>query len=142
MARAEPGTVVVNGCFDVLHAAHVHLLQQARALGDRLIVLVNSDRSVKERKGKGRPYNCFRDRAAVLQALRSVDAVIEFDDEAELRELIREIRPAVMVKGAEYRGKEITGEDAVRATGGRVVFVRSLTEQRSTSSGHSASSPR
>ncbi len=118
----------------MLHAAHIHLLQQARALGDRLIVLVNSDRSVKERKGEGRPYNCFRDRAAVLLALRSVDGVVEFDSEEELRELVREIRPAVMVKGGEYRGKAITGEDAVRAAGGRIVFVRSLTEQRSVTS--------
>lgn len=96
----EERIVVAPGCFDVLHAGHVHLLTEARAAGDRLIVLLNSDASVRRLKGEGRPIVPEAERYAMLRALRCVDEVRVFDD-ADPGELVRELQPALIVKGAE-----------------------------------------
>lgn len=119
-----------NGCFDLLHAGHVALLQQARAACDRLILGVNSDASVRRLKGAGRPVNGEQDRAFVLSALAAVDLVVVFDEDTPL-ELIRAVRPEVLVKGADYTVDQVVGADIVQADGGRVVLV-DLVHGRST----------
>jgi len=129
----EDGKAIVftNGCFDILHRGHVHYLERARALGDVLVVGVNTDRSVRGLKGPGRPVTSECDRAYVVAALRVVDYVCLFD-EATPYELIRELLPDVLVKGAGYTEETIVGADLVRARGGRVVAIEPL-EGRSTS---------
>jgi D-beta-D-heptose 7-phosphate kinase/D-beta-D-heptose 1-phosphate adenosyltransferase len=112
--------VLTNGCFDILHPGHVHYLQQARALGDRLIVLVNSDDSVRRLKGPSRPINPLAARMAMLAALECVDWVVAFDQDTP-REAIRQIQPDVLVKGGDYaRIEDIAGHDCVLANGGEV----------------------
>ena len=102
--------VFTNGCFDILHAGHVSYLQKAKALGDVLIVGLNSDASVRALKGASRPVNCENDRAIMLAALEFVDFVVVFGEETP-RELIRAIRPDILVKGADYEGKEVVGSE-------------------------------
>jgi D-beta-D-heptose 7-phosphate kinase / D-beta-D-heptose 1-phosphate adenosyltransferase len=114
--------VFTNGCFDILHAGHVLNLSHCATLGSRLVVGLNSDRSVRALKGTGRPVNSAEDRAAVLLALESVDAVIVFDEETP-EELIRTVRPDVLVKGADYAEKEVVGRTFVESYGGRVELV-------------------
>ena len=111
--------VFTNGCFDILHKGHVTLLDASRAMGDCLVVGVNSDDSVKRLKGEGRPINCAGDRAEVLLALRCVDYVTIFGEDTPI-ETIEALEPDVLVKGAEYGSGEIVGEDFVLARGGRV----------------------
>lgn len=122
--RAD-GLVVgfTNGCFDVLHAGHVSLLRQARAECDRLVVGLNDDASVSRLKGSGRPVHTVEQRASVLNAIRDVDAVVVFAEDTPER-LIRDLRPDVLVKGADYDADEVVGADFVRARGGRVVLAR------------------
>ena len=118
------GTVVfTNGVFDLLHRGHVAYLTRARALGDALIVGLNTDASVR-RLGKGpdRPLNNEADRAFILAGLESVDAVVLFDEDTP-RELIAALEPDVLAKGADYREDQIVGADLVKARGGRVVRV-------------------
>jgi rfaE bifunctional protein nucleotidyltransferase chain/domain len=112
--------VFTNGCFDILHRGHVLYLQEAAALGDRLIVGVNSDTSVmRQGKGPGRPINDQESRALVLAALRCVDAVVIFEEDTPL-ELIKTVRPEVLVKGGDWKVDQIVGGDFVRANGGEV----------------------
>ena len=111
--------VVTNGCFDLLHGGHLALLRFARAHGDRLVVLVDSDESVRRLKGTDRPVRDQSSRVGALTAIPEVDLVAVFDS-AELRELIAALRPDVLVKGAEYGADQIVGADVVRATGGAV----------------------
>jgi D-beta-D-heptose 7-phosphate kinase/D-beta-D-heptose 1-phosphate adenosyltransferase len=111
--------VFTNGCFDILHKGHISLLEQARAMGDCLVVGVNSDDSVRRLKGEDRPINTAPDRAEVLLALRSVDYVTIFGEDTPI-ETIEALEPDVLVKGAEYGSGEIVGEDFVLARGGRV----------------------
>ncbi|MFQ5678662.1 MAG: adenylyltransferase/cytidyltransferase family protein [Gemmatimonadota bacterium] len=111
--------VFTNGCFDLLHWGHVSLLYRARALGDLLIVGLNSDRSVRLLKGPGRPLQPVEDRAALLASLRPVDVVTIFDSETP-EELIRSLLPDHLVKGADYRREQVVGGDEVEAAGGRV----------------------
>ncbi|MCA3746833.1 D-glycero-beta-D-manno-heptose 1-phosphate adenylyltransferase [Phenylobacterium sp.] len=108
-----------NGCFDILHRGHVAYLAQARSWCDRLIVGVNSDRSVRALKGEGRPVNDLESRALVLAGLASVDLVAPFDEDTPL-ELIRSARPDVLIKGADYTESEVVGGDLVRGWGGEV----------------------
>ncbi len=117
-ARGER-VVMTNGCFDILHAGHVSYLEQAAELGDRLIVAVNSDRSVRELKGEGRPVNPADRRMSVLAGLASVDWVVEFDESTPAR-LIGEVLPDLLVKGGDYKPEEIAGAEAVWANGGEV----------------------
>ncbi|BDX07376.1 bifunctional D-glycero-beta-D-manno-heptose-7-phosphate kinase/D-glycero-beta-D-manno-heptose 1-phosphate adenylyltransferase HldE [Planctobacterium marinum] len=111
--------VMTNGCFDILHAGHVSYLENAAALGDRLIVAVNSDASVKQLKGEGRPVNNVERRMSVLAALASTDWVVEFTEETPER-LISELLPDVLVKGGDYRPEDIAGGKQVIANGGEV----------------------
>ena len=111
-----------NGCFDILHAGHVALLGAARRRCDRLVVGLNTDESVARLKGPSRPVNALADRAAVLAALAAVDAVVAFGEDTPL-ELVRALRPDVLVKGADYSEDRVVGADLVRALGGEVVLV-------------------
>ena len=121
--RPRHDTVVfTNGCFDILHRGHVEYLAYARALGDRLVVGLNSDRSVRALKGPGRPVNPLDDRAAVLAALESVDAVVAFDDDTP-RDLIAALLPDILVKGGDYAPDQVVGAAEVEAAGGRVVIA-------------------
>jgi D-beta-D-heptose 7-phosphate kinase / D-beta-D-heptose 1-phosphate adenosyltransferase len=111
-----------NGCFDIVHPGHVTLLAKARAECDRLIVALNSDASVSRLKGPKRPINTLADRAAVLAALASVDAVLSFDDDTPLG-LISRLKPDVLIKGADYTIETVIGADEVQANGGRVALI-------------------
>lgn len=119
-ARAKGERIVMtNGCFDVLHPGHIRYLEQARALGDRLIVAVNDDDSVRRLKGPQRPINPLADRMAMLAALTCVDWVVSFSEDTPAR-LIGAVKPDVLVKGGDYAIDEIAGGDQVRAGGGEV----------------------
>ena len=121
--RAEGRRLVfTNGCFDILHVGHVRYLAAARALGDALLVAVNSDRSVRALKGAGRPVMSEAERAEMLAALSSVDFVTVFDEESP-RQIIGELLPDVLVKGGDYRLDEIHGREEVEAAGGRVLAL-------------------
>jgi len=119
-----------NGCFDIVHAGHVSLLAASRAQCDRLLVALNTDRGVQRLKGPSRPVNSLADRTAVIAAVESVDAVISFDEETPI-ELIRRLKPDVLVKGGDYTIDGVVGADIVQANGGKVVLV-DLIEGRST----------
>lgn len=114
--------VFTNGCFDLLHPGHTRYLADARKLGDILVVAVNSDRSVRELKGDGRPIFPQEERAEILAALESVDYVTIFDDPTP-RAVIARILPHVLVKGAGWGPNEIVGRPEVEAAGGRVVSM-------------------
>ena len=124
--------VFTNGCFDILHVGHIRYLTEARALGDLLIIGLNSDRSVRELKGPSRPFVAETERKEILLALRSVDAVIVFDEPTPF-ELISAVQPDVLVKGGDWPVNSIVGADVVMARGGQV-FSLPFTEGRSTSS--------
>lgn len=114
--------VFTNGCFDVLHAGHVAVITAARRAGDVLVIGLNSDESVRRLKGHGRPVTTEADRAAMLAALRGVDAVVVFDEDDPLK-LIEAIAPDVLVKGGDYRREDVIGAAFVERNGGRVVIV-------------------
>jgi len=121
--RATGKSVVfTNGVFDLLHVGHLRYLQQARALGDALIVGLNSDRSVRANKGAGRPITPETERAEILSALACVDGVVVFDEDTP-HEIIVALQPDVLVKGADWAADAIVGRDVVEARGGRVVRV-------------------
>jgi D-glycero-beta-D-manno-heptose 1-phosphate adenylyltransferase len=122
--------VFTNGCFDILHAGHVQYLAKAKALGDLLVVAINSDASVKRIKGEKRPINNEADRAFILKNLKSVDAVVLFEDETPLN-VIETLIPDVLVKGADWSVDKIVGKDVVEANGGTVQTIQFL-EGRST----------
>lgn len=124
--------VFTNGCFDILHRGHVEYLAFARSLGDRLLVGLNSDRSVRQLKGEGRPVNPLDDRALVLAALESVSGIVVFDEDTPAA-LIGSLLPDVLVKGSDYSIGEVAGASEVEAAGGRVVLAP-LVPGRSTSS--------
>ena len=128
---ARRSIVFTNGVFDLIHAGHVQYLEEARALGDRLVVGVNSDASVRELKGEGRPLMLAEDRVRVLSALRCVDLTVVFDDATPLS-LIEQVAPNVLVKGGDWAVSEIVGRESVEAKGGRVLSLP-LREGRSTS---------
>jgi D-beta-D-heptose 7-phosphate kinase/D-beta-D-heptose 1-phosphate adenosyltransferase len=125
-ARRQGKSIVwTNGCFDILHVGHVQNLQQARSLGDRLVVGLNSDESVRRLKGLGRPINRQQDRALVLAALGCVDHVIVFDETTPTSAILK-LKPAIHCKGADYappHGKPIPEATAVASYGGRIEFL-------------------
>jgi D-beta-D-heptose 7-phosphate kinase/D-beta-D-heptose 1-phosphate adenosyltransferase len=124
--RAKSETIVfTNGCFDLLHPGHIHLLRRARELGRRLVVGLNADASVKRLKGPGRPILNERDRAAILGALDCVDLVVLFDEDTPER-LIARLRPDVLVKGADYRPDQVVGRGIVESYGGSVQLIELL----------------
>ena len=121
--REQGGRLVfTNGVFDLLHPGHVRYLQAARDQGDALIVAINSDRSVRGNKGAGRPLVPQAERAEVLAALDCVNAVVIFDDPTPA-DIVRLIRPHVLVKGADWAADAIVGRDTVEALGGKVVRI-------------------
>lgn len=121
--KAEGRTVVLtNGCFDVLHAGHIRYLESARALGDVLVVAINSDRQVAALKGPGRPVLPEADRAELIAALESVDLVTVFD-EPTVTELLLSLKPDVHAKGTDYTEETVPERDVVRSFGGRVAIV-------------------
>jgi rfaE bifunctional protein nucleotidyltransferase chain/domain len=121
-ARAAGRRIVfTNGVFDILHPGHVRYLQAARAHGDLLIVGLNSDASVRRNKGPERPINPEQERAEVLAALGCVDAVSIFDDDTPA-DIIRRVRPDILVKGSDWPADQIVGRDTVEARGGRVIL--------------------
>lgn len=122
--------VFTNGCFDLIHAGHVRYLQAARDLGDRLIVGLNSDRSVRELKGAGRPISPERERAEVLAALRSVDAVLVFDERTATETLLA-LRPDVYAKGGDYTPDSLPETPAAREVGATIEIL-AFHEGRST----------
>ncbi|MCX8052121.1 MAG: D-glycero-beta-D-manno-heptose 1-phosphate adenylyltransferase [Chlorobi bacterium] len=131
LREAGKRIVFTNGCFDILHRGHVEYLAAARALGDVLVVGLNSDASVRRLKGPSRPIVGEDDRAAVLDALRWVDFVTIFDDDTPAT-LIELVQPDVLVKGGDYTPETVVGADTVRRRGGKVVIVP-LLPGRSTS---------
>ncbi len=119
----RPGTLCfTNGCFDLIHPGHVQYLEDVRALGDFLVVGLNSDASVRRLKGPGRPLQDEWARARVLLGLRSVDAVVRFDEDTPLA-LIQALQPDVLAKGGDYAPEAVVGREAVEARGGRLVLV-------------------
>jgi len=125
--------VVTNGCFDLLHVGHVRFLQEARALGDVLLVGLNGDASVRELKGAGRPVNPEADRAEVLAALGCVDAVVAFPEKRATR-FLEAAQPDIYVKGGDYRPEDLDADEqaAVKKSGGHVKVLK-LTPGKSTS---------
>jgi D-beta-D-heptose 7-phosphate kinase/D-beta-D-heptose 1-phosphate adenosyltransferase len=111
-----------NGCFDILHPGHVHVLTRARAVCDRLVVGLNSDASVKRLKGSDRPIQDVHARAGVLAALEAVDLIAIFENDTPL-DLIRQLRPSVLVKGGDYRKETVVGHELVEADGGEVTLI-------------------
>lgn len=112
-------TVFTNGCFDILHAGHVRLLEWAKTRGDCLIVGLNSDDSVRRLKGSDRPIMKEQDRFLILSSLRCVNRVIIFEEDTPL-ELMQRIRPQILVKGPECRGQTVPGQEFIQSIGGRV----------------------
>jgi D-beta-D-heptose 7-phosphate kinase/D-beta-D-heptose 1-phosphate adenosyltransferase len=114
--------VFTNGCFDLMHPGHVEYLEAARAEGDRLVVGLNSDRSVRSLKGASRPILPEAARARLLAALATVDAVVIFDEDTPAA-LIEQVRPDVLAKGADYQVHQVVGADFVQQYGGRVALI-------------------
>ena len=122
---------MTNGCFDILHAGHISYLEEAKTLGDRLVVAINDDDSVRRLKGDGRPINGLADRLAVMAGLAAVDWVVPFSEDTP-EALICDVLPDILVKGGDYRPEDIAGGDCVRRAGGDV-RVLTYRDGRSTS---------
>lgn len=122
LRQAGAKIVFTNGCFDILHAGHVRYLERARALGDCLILGLNTDASVKRLKGESRPVNSELDRAEVVGALKAVDYVVLFGEETA-ETLIRKVKPAVYVKGGDYTLETLPEAAIVQSYGGEVAFI-------------------
>jgi rfaE bifunctional protein nucleotidyltransferase chain/domain len=129
--RRGEKVVFTNGCFDWLHVGHIRSLEQARSLGDRLVVAVNSDASVRRLKGPARPRVAARQRAEVLAALACVDWVVVFRADTPLR-TIQALRPNILAKGGDWSLDEIVGREDVESWGGRVVRLREIPGVRTT----------
>ncbi|HCR17272.1 MAG TPA: D-glycero-beta-D-manno-heptose 1-phosphate adenylyltransferase, partial [Candidatus Latescibacteria bacterium] len=117
--------VMTNGCFDILHPGHLHLLSKSKILGDYLIVAVNTDVSIKRLKGKGRPINNLMIRMRMLTALKYVDFVVSFDEDTP-ENLYKNICPDILTKGSDYKNKKIVGEKDVLKNGGKVILINHL----------------
>ena len=122
LQKSGKTVVATNGCFDILHVGHVRYLQKSKSFGDYLIVLLNSDKSVKLIKGEGRPINNENDRAEILSALSCVDYVVLFD-ETSPRDLLDEIKPDVYTKGADYNMETLPEADIMKKNGTKVEFI-------------------
>ncbi len=130
--KAEKRSVVfTNGCFDIIHRGHVEYLNEAKSLGDFLVVGLNSDSSVKKLKGSGRPVVGEIDRAFVLSSLKPVDCVIIFGEETPY-ELIKFVRPDFLVKGGDWKKEDIVGSDVVEEYGGKVISLKFVDSYSST----------
>ena len=111
-----------NGCFDILHLGHLEILTKSKEFGDRLIVAVNSDESVRKLKGKARPINDFQTRSNILASFSFVDYVVEFSDDTP-KKLIQIIKPDFLIKGGDYKKKNIVGNDIVSSYGGETIII-------------------
>jgi D-glycero-beta-D-manno-heptose 1-phosphate adenylyltransferase len=131
LVRQKQKIVFTNGCFDIIHRGHLEYLNEAKALGDFLVVGVNSDSSVKKLKGKDRPVVGQEDRAFVLLNLKPVDAVIIFDEETPY-DLINFVRPDFLVKGGDWKEDDIVGSDIVKSYGGKVISLKFVDSYSST----------
>lgn len=121
--KREGRTIVMtNGCFDILHAGHVHLFEQAKALGNVLVVAVNDDASVRRLKGRSRPVFPLRERLEVLSALAAVDHLVSFSEDTPLR-VVEALLPDVLVKGGDWKPEDVVGKSEVEAAGGRVAII-------------------
>ena len=129
--REGKKVVFTNGCFDILHRGHVEYLTKAKALGDILVVGMNTDASVRRLKGANRPVVCQEDRALVLAALRAVDFVCLFEEDTP-RDLIQAVVPDVLVKGSDWKMDEIVGKDIVEAAGGTVQTIEYIPNRSTT----------
>ena len=123
--------VFTNGCFDIIHKGHVTYLNEAKSLGDHLIVGINSDDSVKRLKGKDRPVNNESDRAFVLDNLKSVDDVLIFNEDTPYH-IIKEIIPDLLVKGGDWKEEDIVGSDIVKKNGGKVISLQFVNDYSTT----------
>ena len=122
LQQKKKSVVFTNGCFDLIHAGHVRYLRKAKSLGDALVVAVNTDASVRGLKGRGRPLVSLPHRLEVLSALEPVDYLVTFG-QATPQRLVRDIKPDILVKGADYKQSEIVGGALVKRQGGRVVRI-------------------
>ena len=129
--KAGDRIVFTNGCFDLIHAGHIELLSFAAKEGDRLIVGLNSDSSVRKLKGPTRPIQTEADRARIIGALRAVDLVVLFDEPTPLS-LIEAIAPDVLIKGADYSEDQVVGGDLVKSRGGRIALFPLIEGRSST----------
>ena len=120
--RSGERITLANGCFDLLHVGHVRYLHAAKQLGERLVVAINSDESVRVLKGEGRPFMPAEERAEILAALADVDAIVIFPD-CDVRALIREMRPEIHAKGTDYTADTVPERDTVLECGGRIEIV-------------------
>ena len=109
--KLKPKVIFVNGCFDLLHPGHIKMFQTARSLGDKLIVAIDSDRKIKEMKGNARPINPVLNRKIILESIRYIDEVIVFDSKEELQDIVKRIKPDIMMVGSDWKGKEVVGSD-------------------------------
>ena len=133
LAKAAGKRIVfTNGCFDIIHRGHISYLNEARSLGDFLIVGVNSDSSVSKLKGPSRPVNNENDRAFVMSSLKPVDAVIIFNEDTPY-ELISSVQPDVLVKGGDWKPEDIVGSDIVLKKGGEVKSLKFIKNYSTTS---------
>ena len=117
--------VFTNGCFDILHPGHIHILDQAKSYGDRLIVGLNSDESIKRLKGPTRPKVSQKDRLRILSSIKFVDYAILFEEDTPLK-LIKKIKPNILVKGGDYNSDDIVGSEFVKSNGGEIKIVQLL----------------
>ena len=131
LRRNNKKIVFTNGCFDIIHPGHIHLLKKSKSMGDVLMVALNSDSSIKKIKGEQRPFNIEKDRIKILESIRFVDYVTVFSNETP-KELIKLIKPDILVKGGDYNKTEIVGYKTVIQYGGKVETV-ALLEGYSTS---------
>ena len=125
LKKSGKTVVFTNGCFDIVHAGHVDYMDKAKKLGDVLVVGVNSDASVKSIKGKARPIVTLENRLRLLQGLSSIDYLCAFEEDTPL-ELIKKVRPNILVKGEDWKDKGVVGEDVVKADGGKVELIELL----------------
>ena len=117
--------VFTNGCFDILHPGHIHILDQAKSYGDILIVGLNSDESIKKLKGPKRPKISQKDRLRILSSIKFVDYAILFEEDTPLK-LIKKIKPNILVKGGDYNSDDIVGSEFVKSNGGEIKIVQLL----------------
>ncbi|MCY4419198.1 MAG: D-glycero-beta-D-manno-heptose 1-phosphate adenylyltransferase [Cytophagales bacterium] len=132
--------VFTNGCFDILHKGHIHLLYEARKLGDYLVVGLNTDNSIRQIKGPNRPVIPEASRAEVLSAVEYVDSVVFFEEPTPYG-LIEQIKPDILVKGADYEGKQIPGEDVVKKYGGKICLISLINNHSTTIFAKALSTP-
>jgi rfaE bifunctional protein nucleotidyltransferase chain/domain len=125
LKKSKKKIVFTNGCFDLIHRGHVNYLQTAKKKGDILVVAINSDASIKQLKGESRPINCQLDRSELIAALESVDYVTIFTQSTPL-EVIKKIKPDVLVKGADWKASDIVGADILKQYGGKIAREKFL----------------